>query len=108
MSYYKIIKDEFDEYTIVDESNVIILTELERKIDAEVMCIALEDLRDELEYYKSIAQKNSKENIKLKNIIHKQELALTDFHNQRLAEKWGEKRPKFNIDKYYEEVKNNE
>ena len=35
--------------------------------------------------------------------IRIQTMALCDFHNRELAEsKWGDKRPEFNLDKYYE------
>ena len=37
------------EYTIVDENNVLIVTELEHKIHAEVICEELNSLRNENE-----------------------------------------------------------
>ena len=40
---------------------------------------------------------------KNKKLISKLTMVLVDFHNRELAtEKWGEHRPEFNLDKYYE------
>lgn len=43
------------------------------------------------------------ENERLRNTINVQTMALCDFHNRELAqEKWGEHRPEFDLDTYYE------
>lgn len=53
--YYKVLPDNLEEYTIVDENNVLIVTELEHKIHAEVICEELNNLRNDVEYWKSVA-----------------------------------------------------
>lgn len=53
--YYKVLSDNLGEYSIVDENNFLIITELEHKIHAEVMCEELNNLRNDAEYWKSVA-----------------------------------------------------
>lgn len=53
--YYKVLPDNLEEYTIVDENNVLIVTELEHKIHAEVICEELNNLCNDVEYWKSVA-----------------------------------------------------
>lgn len=53
--YYKVLSDNLGEYSIVDENNYLIITELEHKIHAEVMCEELNNLRNDAEYWKSVA-----------------------------------------------------
>ena len=55
--YYKIINDNLGEYSVVDENNIIIVTELEHRVHAEAMCDELNTLRNELEYWKNISKK---------------------------------------------------
>ena len=44
-----------------------------------------------------------KENKRLHKYLNMQTMALCDFHNRETAQmKWGDKRPEFNLDKYYE------
>lgn len=147
--YYKILPDNLGEYTVVDENNILIITELEHRIHAEVICEELNNVRNECEYWKSVAlheqELKSKhlpdtcpnyqpkeefidykklcekynvssaheldnmitsilnEKDRLNKTIRMQTMALCDFHNRELADsKWGDKRPEFNLDKYYE------
>lgn len=58
--YYKVLPDNLEEYTIVDENNVLIVTELEHKIHAEVICEELNNLRNDVEYWKSVALRKQK------------------------------------------------
>lgn len=53
--YYKILPDNIGEYSVVDENNIMIITELDYKIHAETIAEELNTLRNELEYWKSIA-----------------------------------------------------
>ena len=58
-------------------------------IDSKMIVELLNSFDDELE--------------KNKKLISKLTMVLVDFHNRELAtEKWGEHRPEFNLDKYYE------
>lgn len=58
-------------------------------IDSTMIVELLNSFNDELE--------------KNKKLISKLTMVLVDFHNRELAtEKWGEHRPEFNLDKYYE------
>lgn len=58
-------------------------------IDSKMIVELLNSFNDELE--------------KNKELIGKLTMVLVDFHNRELAtEKWGEHRPEFNLDKYYE------
>ena len=58
-------------------------------IDSKMIVELLNSFNDELE--------------KNKKLISKLTMVLVDFHNRELAtEKWGEHRPEFNLDKYYE------
>ena len=44
-----------------------------------------------------------KENKRLHKYLNMQTMALCDFHNRETAQmKWADKRPEFNLDKYYE------
>ena len=53
--YYKVLSDNLGEYSVVDEDNVLIITELEHRIHADVICEELNNLRADCEYWKSVA-----------------------------------------------------
>lgn len=58
--------------------------------------------RDDLNKICEILNEMNMELVRKNNLINKQTMAICDFHNSELARlKWGDKKPEFNIDKYY-------